>query len=73
MQTLFAITVDCGIPETPTNGVVKFNSTLRGSNATYECNERCIHDGVVQRVCQGNSQWSGNVPHCNSKLINCCH
>lgn len=35
----------------------------------YECTEGCIHDGVVERVCQGNNQWSGDVPHCKSKLI----
>ena len=27
-----------------------------------------IHIGVVQRVCQSNSQWSGDVPRCKSKL-----
>ena len=69
-QTLFETIADCGIPETPTNGVVKFNSTLRGSNATYVCYEGCIHNGVVQRVCQGNGQWSDDVPQCKSKLIN---
>ena len=61
--------MDCGIPETPTNGIVKFQSTMTGIIATYECNEGCVLDGVVQRVCEGNGQWSGNVPQCKSKLI----
>jgi len=52
----------------PTNGMVNFNSTVEGSMANYMCNEGYIIDGVIQRVCQDNGQWSGSVPQCQREL-----
>ena len=65
---LFLALVDCGVPGTPTNGIVKFNSTVKGSIATYECNKGCVLNGAVQRVCENTGQWSCNVPRCKSEL-----
>ena len=58
--------VDCGVPEMPTDGMIKFNGTVKGSIVHYKCNEGCIV-GVVQRVCKSNGQWSGDVPYCKCK------
>ena len=51
---------DCGIPETPTNGVVKYNGTVTGSIAHYKCNKGCLI-GDVQRICDNKGHWSGNA------------
>ena len=53
----------------PTNGIVKFDATVKGSIVNYECNEGCILSGVTQRICKDNGQWSGIAPQCKSKLI----
>ena len=70
VQTLYTALADCGTPEIPTNGMVKFNSTILGSITNYKCNEGCTLDGTVQRVCEHNSQWSGSIPQCHGKLYN---
>jgi len=64
-----ALSVDCGAPKMPTNGIVKFDATVKGSIVNYECNEGCILSGVTQRICKDNGQWSGNAPQCKSKLV----
>ena len=43
---------------------------MLGSIATYKCNEGCIIDGAVQRICERNSQWSASIPQCHSELHN---
>ena len=50
IQTLYTALADCGIPEVPTNGMIKLYSTTLGSIATYQCNEGCTIDGAVQRI-----------------------
>ena len=70
MQTFYTALVDCGTPEIPTNGMVKFSSTTLRSIANYNCNEGCTLDGVVQRICEHNSHWSGSTPQCHSELHN---
>ena len=70
MQPLYTALVDCGTPEIPTNGMVKFNNTILGSTANYKCNEGCTLDGTVQRVCKHNSQWSSSMPKCHGELYN---
>ena len=57
------------MPEISSNGMVSFNSTVEGSMANYTCDEGYILDGVVQRTCEENGQWSGDVPQCQRKLI----
>ena len=59
---------DCGMPEIPSNGMVSYNSTVEGSMANYTCDEGYILDGVVQRICEENGRWSGDV-QCQRKLI----
>ena len=70
MKTFYIALADCGTPEIPTNGIVKFISTILGSIANYKCNEGCTLDGVVQRTCKHNSQWSGSIPQCHGELYN---
>ena len=48
--------------------MVSFGSTVEGSVANYTCDEGYILDGVTQRICGENNQWSGDVPLCQSKL-----
>ena len=60
---------DCGEPESPTNGIVDYNSTVEGSTANYRCNEGYILVGIIQRVCNDSGQWLGGVPECQRKLV----
>ena len=61
--------MDCGNPEIPANGDVRFTNTTEGSVTDYSCDEGYDLNGVTQRVCQRNSTWSESVPTCESKLI----
>ena len=59
---------DCGEPESPENGMISFVRTVEGSVANYTCDEGYTLDGVTQRVCGEDGQWTGDVPLCQSKL-----
>ena len=61
---LFGIIVDCGDLDAPENGDVVYDETLEGSVANYSCNFGYRLDGDDQRVCQGDSMWSGEMPSC---------
>ena len=45
-----------------------FNGTKLGSIANYRCNEGCLLNGAVQRICEHNSQWSDSIPQCQGEL-----
>ncbi|XP_064397056.1 sushi, von Willebrand factor type A, EGF and pentraxin domain-containing protein 1-like isoform X3 [Halichondria panicea] len=56
--------VDCGSLSNPTNGMVSLDSTLRGSEAAYSCQENYTLVGVALRVCMDNGEWSEEEPLC---------
>jgi len=64
----FYFLVDCGHPGTPANSrVVLFNDTLEDSIARYSCNVGFRLDGNIERVCQSNAMWTGEIPTCTSE------
>jgi len=64
------ILVDCGVPDSPTNGQVTFDGTVEGSVANYVCDFGYDLVGASQRRCtSGDVLWSGNVPECRSKYF----
>ena len=48
--------------------MVIFGRTVEGSVANYTCDEGYILNGVTQRICDEDTQWSEDVPLCQSKL-----
>ena len=60
------IVVDCGVLDSPENGLISFTSTTFASVATYTCFEDFELIGVTQRVCQLDGSWSGQEPICRS-------
>ena len=67
----FTNCVDCGPLLHPENGLVSYNATTLGAEATYTC-EMVGYElvGSATRVCQGNltvSEWSGEEPICQCK------
>ena len=65
-----AVLADCGKPEKPNDGRVKFNGTVEGNIAKYvmRCKERCVL-GDIYRICESSGHWSGYIPECHRELI----
>ena len=70
--TPFLDTVDCGVPEAPSNGGVNVDKTTVGSSVVYYCKQGFVLSGDTRRVCKLNGRWSGSVPSCNSKCLYVC-
>ena len=64
--------VGCGDPGTPTNGQRSLSSTTYNSVVTYTCDVRYTLQGMNNRTCQSNGQWSGSLPQCNCTLNDTC-
>ena len=45
--------------------------TLEGSNVTYSCAQGLALIGDVTRTCLSNGEWSGSVPTCSGKPMQC--
>ena len=45
--------------------------TLEGSNVTYSCVQGLALIGDVTRTCLSNGEWSGSVPTCTGKPMQC--
>jgi CUB/sushi domain-containing protein len=56
--------VDCLSLPKLINGVISYTTTTFNSTATYECNEGLILIGPSHRICQENTQWSGDQSLC---------
>ena len=54
-----------------THGNVVVSGLTVGSTATYSCNEGYNLNGVEERVCQSDGEWSDIAPVCHivSKLV----
>lgn len=46
------------------NGYISYSGSSTGDIATYFCNEGFVLVGNKTRVCQANSEWSGEEPIC---------
>ena len=56
--------VDCGSLNNLTNGIVSLDSTLRGSEAIYSCQDNYTLVGEALRVCTDDEEWSEEEPLC---------
>ena len=61
--------VACRNPDVPTNGVVKFSSTVYGSVATYDCETGYVLSGARSNVCNAEGEWSMSLPTCSGKIL----
>ncbi|XP_070554193.1 sushi domain-containing protein 2-like isoform X2 [Ptychodera flava] len=61
--------VSCGFLTIPSNGTMTADKYTEGGNATFACNQGFNLIGSEQRVCLGNSSWSGTQPVCQA--VNC--
>ena len=43
---------------------MSYNGTTEGAVATYQCDGGYSLSGNVERVCQGDGNWNGQVPQC---------
>ena len=58
----------CGQPDIPSNGGVDTSAgTSFGDIAMYNCDEGYTLNGPAVISCQGNGQWNGSVPICESE------
>lgn len=62
--------VDCGYPDSITNGQLSIDNTYYGGTATYTCNVHYNITGIPVRHCQMDFQWSGQQPQC--LFVNFC-
>jgi len=61
--------VDCGAPDTPSNGSVSYTLTTEGSAVVYSCDDGFVLCGDESRSCLSTGVWSGSVPDCISECI----
>ena len=69
--------VDCGAPDTPSNGDVSYTLTTEGSTVVYSCDDGFVLCGNENRTCLSipisgflsgfTGFWSGLVPDCISE------
>ena len=45
-------------------GRVSYNGTTEGAVATYQCDGGYSLSGNVERVCQSDGNWNGQIPQC---------
>ena len=43
---------------------MSYNGTTEGAVATYQCDGGYSLSGNVERVCQSDGNWNGQVPQC---------
>lgn len=69
MLTILSSAVTCGFPGSPSKGSVSPSGSSHkyGTVATFSCEIGYNLQGSATRTCQGDSQWSGAVPVCQSK------
>ncbi|XP_069779037.1 sushi, von Willebrand factor type A, EGF and pentraxin domain-containing protein 1 isoform X2 [Narcine bancroftii] len=56
--------VSCGSPSQIRNGITNGSNYTYGSVITYDCDSGFFLVGPMQRSCQDNGKWSGEVPQC---------
>ncbi len=61
--------MDCAGLDNPTNGVVVLSGVAVGSTADYSCDVGYELDGVSQRMCQMDREWSGVAPTCEGTYL----
>ena len=63
------LVVDCGEPDTPSNGGVSDAITTEGSTVVYSCDSGFVLCGDENRTCLSTGMWSGSVPDCISEYV----
>lgn len=63
------IVVDCGLLMDPVFGEVNITDTIFGSVANYSCQRGYNINGTSMRLCEGNGQWTDQMPQCIRKTI----
>ncbi len=58
--------VDCGGLDAPTDGGIVIDATTFGASARFSCDAGFTLVGAVERVCQADGTWSGEVAFCSS-------
>ncbi|XP_078325468.1 transmembrane cell adhesion receptor mua-3-like isoform X3 [Crassostrea virginica] len=56
--------ISCGDPGTPQNGYFVGRDFSKGKSVSYVCNQDYRLQGTSTRICQGDTTWSGSLPHC---------
>ncbi|XP_021351273.1 sushi, von Willebrand factor type A, EGF and pentraxin domain-containing protein 1-like [Mizuhopecten yessoensis] len=59
------IPVDCGVPDSVPNSIIKADSYTYRSIVTYQCNGGFELQGNAQRSCLQNGSWSEGIPTCS--------
>lgn len=59
--------VNCGLLDPPKDGRVSFTSTSYTAVAVYVCFPGYRLEGVEERTCQANGEWSDEEPSCESE------
>ena len=61
--------MDCGAPDTPSDGDVSYTLTTEGSTVVYSCDDGFVLCGNQNRTCLSTGVWLGSVPDCISEYI----
>jgi len=67
--TFSSVVLDCGAPDTPSNGGVSYTLTTEDSTVVYSCDDGFVLCGDENRSCLSTGVWSGSVPDCISEYI----
>ena len=67
---IIAITVDCGIPIQPVNGILgSYSNTKERANVTFQCNEEFVPSIIRTSTCSSLGMWSPPPDSHNCTLI----
>ena len=67
--TVSSPAINCGDPDTPTNGQRSLSSTTYNSVVTYTCDVGYTLQGANSRTCQSDGLWSESVPQCLGTFV----
>ncbi|XP_036084876.1 CUB and sushi domain-containing protein 1 isoform X1 [Rousettus aegyptiacus] len=66
------LAISCGHPGVPANAVLTGELFTYGATVHYACRGTQTLVGNSTRVCQGDSRWSGTLPHCTGHSPGFC-
>ncbi|KAJ8334650.1 hypothetical protein SKAU_G00402890, partial [Synaphobranchus kaupii] len=68
-KTPVCVSITCGHPGNPTNGVTQGTQFNLNDIVRFVCNTGYVVRGAGKSHCQANGQWSNSLPTC--KIVNC--
>ena len=64
----FSVAVECPAVRAPLNGRILGSGNAFGTLLEFECTDGFMLYGSVERRCQSNKTWSGEIVTCDRKI-----